>query len=65
MKFKNDLDRAENFIRELKYLTEKYGFYIDGSDYDYENFMLTDINNCDLFYSVIYDNNINQYNIDK
>ena len=61
--YKKNLNKARNFLKELKYLTEKYGFYIENySDY-WDSFHLKDLKNPDLSYPVSYDENINQYNI--
>jgi hypothetical protein len=63
MKFKNDLDRAENFLRELKYLTEKYQIAIS-VDSTYETPIIFSIGGeHDIYYEFDFAQDIGEYHI--
>jgi len=63
MKFKNDLDRAKNFLRELKYLTEKYQIAIS-IDSTYEVPIIFSISGeHDIYYEFDFLQDIGEYHI--
>ncbi len=64
VKCKDDNDRVDNFLRELKDLTEKYGIYVDYFDNEYDlmgGIDLYDLNTDIRLGNAQYDKDINQY----